>query len=52
MFGVYERCQLWICTNLGLNAGSLPSYTDEDNTHYISRNYFSADVSDISLKRK
>lgn len=44
--------QLWICTNLGLNAGSLPSYTEEDNTHYISCNDFSAVVSGMSLKRK
>lgn len=43
--------QLWICTNLGLNAGSLPSDIDEDNAHYISCNDFSAVMSGISLKR-
>lgn len=41
-----------ICTNLGLNAGSPPTYADEDNTHFISRNNFSAVISGISLKRK
>lgn len=48
MFGVCERYQLWICTILGLSAHSFPSYTDEDNTHYISCDNFSADVTGIS----
>lgn len=52
IFGACETCQLWICTNLGLNAGSLFSYTDEDNRHYVSWNNFSAVMSGNSLKRK
>lgn len=44
--------QLWNSTNLGLNAGSLPSNIDEDNAHYISCNDFSAVMNGISLKRK